>query len=129
MMKEIHNRRRHFRFNVEKGSISLKKSRSKEELGVLLNLSYGGLAYHYVPHMVRPDNEFQFDLFLDDNSPPLLNSIPTEIIYDFDASEVFLVDSDSYRICGVKFTHMGEKQKYQIEHCIKKHTLIKHYIN
>jgi hypothetical protein len=129
MMEAIHNRRRYFRFNAEKGLLRLMKSHSKENLGKLLNLSYGGLAYQYMHHMAHPDNVFQLDMFSSDNKVPLLNGVSTEIIYDFDASEIFQVDSGSYRLCGLKFTYIGAKQKYEIEYCIKKYTLIKQYMN
>ena len=129
MTEEIRNRRRHFRFNAEKGSLGLRKSRSGENLGDILNISYGGIAYRYVPQMVQPDSEFQFDMFFAGNRALLLNGVTTEIIYDFDASEVFQVSSGMYRVCGIKFTLMGEKHKYQIEQCIKKYTFIKQYMN
>ena len=129
MPEETHNRRRHFRFNAEKGSLGLRKSRCSKNLGDILNISYGGIAYRYVPQMVQPDSEFQFDMFLAGNRALLLNGITFEIIYDFDASEIFQVDSGRDRVCGIKFMHMGAERTYQIEQCIKKYTLIKHYIN
>lgn len=129
MPEKIHDRRRHFRFNAETGSLRLLHFRSNEKLGGLLNISYGGLAYRYAPNAEQPNNGFRFDMFRVANTALLLNGVTTEIVYDLDASEVFQVDSGRYRIRGIKFSALRRGQKHQIEHCIKKHTLIKDYVH
>ena len=129
MHENLHDRRKHFRFNAETGSLRLLHSRSNEKLGELINISYGGIAYLYAPDAEQPNNGFRFDMFRVANTALLLNGVTTEIVYDLDASEVFQVGSGRYRICGIKFADLREKQKYQIEQCIKKHTLIKDYVH
>lgn len=129
MHENLHDRRKHFRFNAETGSLRLLHSRSNETLGELLNISYGGIAYRYVPHVEQPNNSFQFDMFRVGIGALLLNGVTVERAYDLDASEVFQVDSGRYRIRGIKFSALRRGQKHQIEHCIKKHSLIKDYVH
>ena len=129
MHENIHDRRKHFRFNAETGSLRLLHSRSNETLGELLNISYEGIAYRYTPDVEQPNNGFQFDMVRDANTALLLNGVASEKVYDFDASEVFQVDSGRYRIRGIKFAHIRVEQKSQIEKCISEHTLIKEYLH
>ena len=129
MHEEIHDRRRDFRFNAGAGSLRILHSGINETLGEILNISYEGIAYRYTPNVEQPNNGFQFDMFRVGSRTFLLNGVTSEKVYDFDASEVFQVDSGRYRICGIKFLALRREQKYQIEHCIKKHTLIKDYVH
>jgi len=129
MHEEIHDRRRDFRFNAGAGSLRILHSGINETLGEILNISYEGIAYRYTPDVEQPNIGFQFDMVRGANTALLLNGVASEKVYDFDASEVFQVDSGRYRICGIKFAHMRAEQKYQIERCIKKHTLIKDYVH
>ena len=129
MDEKLLDRRRHFRFNAEAGSLWILHSGSNEKLGELLNISYEGIAYRYTPNVEQPNNGFQFDMFRVGSRTFLLNGVTSEKVYDFDASEVFQVESGKYRICGIKFAYIREEQTYQIETCIRKHTLIKKYLH
>jgi len=58
MHEKICDRRRHFRFNAVTGSLRLLHSPANAKLGELLNISYGGIAYRYVPNAEQTDDGF-----------------------------------------------------------------------
>lgn len=124
MDKEIRDRRRHFRFNSEIGSLHLFNFWSKEKLGEVIDIGKEGLAYRYFPTVEQPIDRFRFDVFWVGKKDFLLRGITAETITDFDAAEKYRIGYGRYRIRGIKFGDMTLTQESHLEYCIQKHTLI-----
>jgi len=87
--------RKHKRYNTEIGSLRVIDSSSNEELGEIVNIGRGGLAYRYSPNMQQPLESFKLDIFWVGDNKRLLNGAAGETIWDFDAAEKFPIGSGS----------------------------------
>jgi hypothetical protein len=121
--------RKHKRYHTEIGSLRVLDSGSSEELGEIVNIGRGGLAYRYLPDMQQPLEPFKLDIFWVGNNKRILDGIACETVWDFDAAEKFPVGSGNYRVRGIKFGELVKNQKHQIEQTMKKHTLIEEHIH
>jgi hypothetical protein len=112
-------RRRHKRFSVSKGAyVALRPS--DYGVGVLIDISMGGLTFDYVTLQPSSVKATELDIFLTDSTFRLLQ-IPCQsvwdlTIYDFPTSPI------QKRRCGVEFRDLTSHQRLQIEHFIKNHT-------
>jgi hypothetical protein len=123
MEKEITERRKHRRFNIEVGSLDVLDPHSNEKLGDVLNISRGGLAYRYVPDAEQPFDLFKIDIFRVVDHILFLSNITCKTISDFDAAKRFPIKFNKYRLSGVHFGELTESQISQLEYCIQKYTL------
>ena len=123
MDKHIPERRIHKRFNVEIGALTLLECNSSKELGEIINISRGGLAYRYISNGGSPVGPSEFDIFWAGNRR-LLRAATCEAISDYKLSKKFPIGFNKSQVRGVKFTDLTEQQISQLEYCLQKHTII-----
>jgi c-di-GMP-binding flagellar brake protein YcgR len=91
------------------------------KLGRLINISKGGLAFHYIAHQTEGQAPTHLDLFAG-NDAFYLSRIPCRVIYDirYPENEKSLKLVEHMR-CGLEFGEMTEVQATQLESYLKNH--------
>jgi len=91
------------------------------KLGRLINISRGGLAFHYLAHQRQEQAPTHLDLFTS-NDGFHLSRIPCKVIYDIRLSEKQRFSTSlERRRCGLEFGEITEAQVTQLESYIKNH--------
>jgi c-di-GMP-binding flagellar brake protein YcgR len=91
------------------------------QLGRLINISKGGLAFQYIASKGESHGSTHLDLFTGNNSF-YLSRLPCKVIYD---SRLFEDNTSSTslerRRCGVEFGEITEVQAAQLQSYLKNH--------
>ena len=103
-------RRKHPRFLPQKQTLVVMRPQFIK-LGKLIDISRGGLAFHYIDSKGQEEVSNQLDMFTKDNSF-FLSSIPCKIIYDVKKDRGFCLET---RQCGVQFGELTKRQADQLE--------------
>jgi hypothetical protein len=112
-MTEKEERRKHKRFQVRQG-VLVGLAHSSVQVGPVVDISMGGLAFHYVGKK-QPTNGSHLSLFSADDHF-YLGNIKFKTVYDsVVAGEP---DSECMRRCGVEFMGMDKNQELLLEDCI-----------
>ena len=115
-------KRKYKRYKVEVGALTLLKANSDKELGRVMNISRGGLAYHYTPKPSHPVGRFIFDLFWVGNRR-LLSEVPCKTIYDFTLAKKFPFSFKKIRVRGVQFDELSQGHASRLEYFIENYAL------
>jgi len=118
--KQQVEQRKHKRFSVSNGAfVALRPDYLK--VGQVKNIGMDGLAFTYlINDGTEPDQSFEFDIFLTDQTF-WLERMPFTIISDFHIDGI-LFSSVRTRQMGVQFGGLTPDQKAHLEYFIQNHT-------
>ena len=109
------------RFTVQEGAFAALKNHSFR-LGVIKDISRGGLAVHYVANGNLLHGSVMIDcLFKEGHS--YLQDVPVKIISDLEVDDRPLFSSISMRRCGIQFKEMTASRMSQVERFIENYAL------
>ncbi|MFH0725365.1 MAG: PilZ domain-containing protein [Pseudomonadota bacterium] len=115
------DRRRSKRYRMKGIAFAVLKSESDEELGQVVNISHGGLAFEYFVGSRRIRNAKYLDLMLM-KSELYIHKIPVRTISDFEIKNELPFNTIAKRQQGVCFETLTEEQEKQVEFLIRCHT-------
>ena len=113
-------RRKHERYKA-KDDVFVRTKGSVVKIGKFLDVSKGGLSFHYVDVGSRPKNSFDLDIIVRNNGFHLEN-LSLRTITDLEAKNKFAFSITPMRRLGGQFGLVSQTQISQIEYLIKHHT-------
>jgi c-di-GMP-binding flagellar brake protein YcgR len=119
-MKKMVERRKYQRFRVQEGAFAVFGPGSGK-IGQVVDVSMGGLAFHYMPGAESSDEFTELSIFLAENSF-YLRKLDFETVWDEQARRVPF-SSIKVRRSGVQFLSMTKAQAAQLESFVEQHTL------
>lgn len=119
-MKPEIERRRHPRFELKNDALVVLKPHPIK-LGQIINISEGGISFHYLSHQQLPLRYFELDIFISgpDNH---YNAFPFLKVNDFKLSGHFEKVTPTRQLC-IKFDSLSNEQKKQLKAFINNHTI------
>ncbi|MBW1896170.1 MAG: PilZ domain-containing protein [Deltaproteobacteria bacterium] len=114
---DTRERRRHKRFSVQEGTLAVFGGRPGT-VGPVIDISMGGLAFHYTGTGELPKEPSKLDILLSDRISHLY-ALPCETVYDFETGRATSFPSVVERRRGVKFGKLTPNQKSQLEDFIE----------
>ena len=118
MRRNVVERRRHNRFRVKDGASVVLRAHFLE-LGEIIDVSKGGLAFRYIPSQQPSNGLFQLAILLGDGSFYLAD-IPFMIISDFEINDNPFRSLKISR-CGVQFGKLTRSQVSEMEYFIQRY--------
>jgi len=118
--KNMVERRNYQRFRAQEGAFAVLGD-SSGKIGQAIDVSKGGLAFHYMPGEESSSDFAELNIFLAENSF-YLRELPFQTVWDQEARKVPF-SSIKVRRCGVQFGSLTNAQTSQLEHFIEHHTL------
>ena len=119
--QELVERRNHKRFRVREGGYAALLPQFTE-IGQILDISRGGLAFRYVASQERSNQSSQLSISSTDGSF-CLNKVPIKTVWDFALANEFSFGAITLRHCGVQFGQLTPAQKADLEYFIQTYTL------
>ena len=119
--QELVERRNHKRFRVREGGYAALLPQFTE-IGQILDISRGGLAFRYVASQERSHQSSQLSISSTDGSFSL-NKVPIKTVWDFALANEFSFGAITLRHCGVQFGQLTPAQKSDLEYFIQTYTL------
>lgn len=119
--KELVERRRQERFQVPKGAF-VGLGPHYNNVGQIIDLSMGGLAFHYAGSKEPPKGLWKLDIFLNDGNF-YLGKVPFRIVSDFEIAGKEPSDPTTTRRSSVQFGDLTGYQKYLLGYFIQNHTI------
>lgn len=116
-----HDRRNSKRYRMKDVAFAVLRSESDEELGQVINISRGGLAFEYFVGSKQIRNAKYLDLMLTKNEL-YINQIPVRTISDFEIKNELPFNTIAKRQQSVCFEALTEEQEKQVEFLIDHHT-------
>ncbi|MBC2693989.1 MAG: PilZ domain-containing protein [Desulfobacteraceae bacterium] len=121
--KTINVEKRKFtRFKVKDISFVLLKSVSYEELGEIVNISKGGLAFQYLVGENQIKESVELDIILAGNGFHM-KKIPCKTIADFEIINEIYFSSLKMRRHSIKFGELDNNQISELDYFIRQHTI------
>ncbi len=114
-------RRRQERFQVSNGAF-VGLGPHYNNVGQIIDLSMGGLAFHYAGSKEPPRGSWKLDIFLNDGNF-YLGKVPFRIISDFEIADKEPFDPITTRRSSVQFGNLTHYQKYLLGYFIQNHTI------
>ncbi len=114
--------REHRRFPAPEGAFAFFGSRSAK-LGQIIDISTGGLAFHYVTDSERPYHSLTLDILLP-NGTFYLDALPFKTISDYRIKNETGLDAATRR-CGIQFGKLSDEQLTRLRRFI--HTYVTSY--
>jgi hypothetical protein len=114
-------RRRHERYKA-KNNVFVEIKDSVVKMGQVLDISKGGLAFHYLDFGRQPKKSFEIDILVKNNGFHLGN-VQFKGITDLKADKEYALSYMPIRRLGGQFNKLSQNQMYQIENLIMHHTL------
>jgi len=119
--KEIVEQRRNERFRARNGAfVALRPHYTK--LGQISDISMDGLSFHYMSREELPNASFDVLDILVTNDDFYLETVPFEIVSDFEITKVPL-SAVAIKRCSVKFGVLTDDQKSRLKNFIHNHTM------
>jgi hypothetical protein len=115
-------RRRHERFKVEKIAFAVLRNRVSK-LGQIIDISRGGLAFHYIANQEWPEVSSELDILLASNNGFCLERLKFKTISDFKIANKSPYSSITVRRRGVQFEALTEHQTSHLLDFLRKHTV------
>lgn len=119
--KRVKERRKHQRFETKDVAFAILKTNREEELGQIVNISMGGLAFHYF----IGNREFQpaerLDVLLADRGIHVEN-IKFRVVEDYELVNELPFSSITKREQRVLFNDLSDAQIQGIDSFIRRHT-------
>ena len=113
-------RRRDGRFQVPKGVFVEVRRPHHSKLGEIIDISMGGLAFHYVGS--QEANESYLAIFLTETNFHL-DEVPIRTVLDLETADRLPSTSITVRRCGVQFVNLTDEQRSQIQFFINNYTI------
>ncbi len=115
--------RKHKRFKAKGGAFAVLGPHVKN-LGRIIDISKGGLAFSYHEKGEPLHKLFELDILLADNGF-YLDKVPFNAVWDFQIviDEEAPASSLAPRSCGVQFGALSDDQKSQLDYFIQNYTL------
>ena len=115
--------RKHKRVYAQHGAVAaLEESKSSLKIGLIANISKGGLAFNYIGKKEKISGWHKADIFLSSKRFYL-----KEVL--FKATSDFYIDPQTpfstvlMKQCGGEFGELTEEQKSQLDYFLKNHTI------
>ncbi len=118
---EVENRK-FKRFKVKDLSFALLKSASYEELGEIVDISKGGLAFQCLVGKHQIKEPVELDIILAGNGVHI-KKIPCKTISDFEITSKIYFSSLIMRRHSIKFGELDNHQISELDYFIKQHTI------
>jgi len=99
-------RREHKRFLVQEGAYALLKNNSSK-LGLIKNISRGGLAFSYIADGEQMHESFKVDIFMS-NIGYCLRDVPSKKISDFHIDNKLPFSTFAIRQVGIQFNELDQ---------------------
>lgn len=109
--------RKHQRFFSKDGAYAA----TSGNVGQIINISMGGLAFSYVNLNDRPNVPGEMDIIIDGNS--FLKNLPFKIIAENTVENKFSASPIQVKRCHVQFGEFNANQRRQLELFIQQHTI------
>jgi hypothetical protein len=107
------------RFRLKNG-LNAYRSSDGSELGQVVDISRGGMAFDYIADMDVPKGGFFIDLRSGRESPAL-RRLPVHAVSDMDTGRMAPFSNIPIRRCGVKFNQIPVSRKTQLQMLIRKY--------
>lgn len=121
--KKIKERRRHPRYDLKDVAFAILKADREEELGQIVNISRGGLAFHYFIGNREFQRADRLDVLLADSGLHVEN-IRFRVVDDYELVNELPFSSITKREQRVLFNDLTESQKQELDSFIRRHTFI-----
>jgi hypothetical protein len=115
-------KRKFTRFKIKGLSFALLKSSFCEELGEIIDISKGGLAFQYLVGENQIKEAVELDIILAHNGF-YIKKIPCKTISDFDIINEICFSSLKMRRHSIKFGELDNNQISELDYFIKQHTI------
>ena len=117
------NRREHKRYKIRDGAFAVLKSQpNSSKLGNIVDISKGGLAFHFLDTKEIPDEFFELDIFVSGGGF-VVSSVPVEIVSQIPIDKEIPFFSVTTRRFCIKFGELTEKIKSQLNHLIQNYAI------
>jgi hypothetical protein len=120
--KKIKERRKHPRFDTKDVAFAILKADREEELGQIVNISMGGLVFHYFIGNREFQKADRLDVLLADRGIHV-EDIKFRVVEDFELVNELPFSSITKREQRVLFNELSDSQKLGIDSFIRRHTL------
>ena len=115
-------KRKFTRFKIKDLSFALLKSDSYEELGNIIDISKGGLAFQYLVGENQIKEAFELDIILASNDFHI-KKLPCKTISDFEMTNKIYFSSLKMKRHSIKFGELDNNQKSELDYFIKQYTI------
>jgi len=116
------DRRKHKRYAMKGLAFAILKSDSDEELGQIIDLSRGGVAFQYFVGSKRLLTAEYLNIMLAKNSL-YIDKIKVRTVFDFEIENKLPFSSISKRQQSLCFEELTAEQKIKVDYLIKHHTV------
>ena len=113
-------RREHQRFMVQEGVYALLKNNSSK-LGLIKNISRGGLAFSHIVNGEEMHESFKVDIFISGRGF-CLKDIPAKKISDFHINNKLPFSTFAVRKVGIQFSELNQSQLSQLDNFMREQT-------
>lgn len=118
--KRIKERRKHQRYDMKDVAFAILKADREEELGQIVNISLGGLAFHYFIGNRDFQKADRLDVLLADRGIHV-EDIKFDVIEDYELVNELPFSSITKREQRVIFSDLSDEQKQGIDSFIRRH--------
>jgi hypothetical protein len=108
------------RLKAKKGTFVLFGD-DRHRIGMLLNISQGGLAFQYVTESEEIPTLSAITVYADGNSSLWLEALPCKIVHDREV--IPAVNNVSIRHCGVQFRRLSQYQSARLQRLLSECTM------
>ena len=113
-------RREHKRFNIKEVAFAILRTEEDEELGQVINISSGGLAFHYFVGNRKLQKADRLDVILAENGLHI-DDIGFHVVDDYELANELPFSSITKREQRVRFKNLTDGQKAGIDRFIREH--------
>ena len=103
-----------------KNGLTAYRSSDGSELGQVVDISLGGMAFDYIADMDLPKGAFYIDLRLK-GEPMVISRLPSLTVSDNDTGRMAPFSNISIRRCGIEFYYPPKDKKTQLQVLIRKY--------
>ena len=117
------NRREHVRRKLENGAFAvLKSGPNSSQLGNIIDISDGGLAFHFLDTKEIPSEFSELDIFVS-GSGLLVSDVPVEIVSQFPIEKEIPFFTVSTRRFCIKFGKLTDEIRAKLSYFIQNHAV------
>lgn len=122
-MEEQTDLRKHSRYQARDGSVAILKSDTSTKLGLITDISRGGLSFCYLDleHEKDLKSLLKVNIFREVDGFSLFN-VPCKIIKDYNSPHAKSIISGPLRKCSVQFAELTSDKISQLEYFIENFT-------
>ncbi len=123
-IKSIKERRKHQRYDIKDIAFAIIRSEAEEELGQIVNISMGGLAFQYFIGNREFQKADRLDVLLADSGVHVEN-LEFHVVDDHELVNELPFSSITKREQRVNFNELNSNQKEGLDSFIRRHTFFK----